>query len=193
MPEWNNAGRGSAPLDPNAAARHRALAAGCAQGAANDDPGATAVRPVLPKFLLRGLSGSVFGRSFPLLGPVSVGRASECELLLRDDGLSRRHARLIPTAEGVQLEDLGSTNGCFINGARVLRGVARPGDEIVFDSVRFRLVDSTADDRRAMPVQIAATPGHRPVRALSRLRSPWLWTALATSSLVALVALAFLH
>ncbi|MGH8086513.1 MAG: FHA domain-containing protein [Lysobacter sp.] len=182
-----------AALDPNAAARHRALAAGCAQGAANDDPGATAVRPVLPQFILRGISGSVFGRSFPLIGPMSVGRASECELLLRDEGLSRRHARLIPTAEGVQLEDLGSTNGCFINGTRVVRGVARSGDEIVFDTVRFRLMGSAIDaSGRSMPVQVPATPGHRPVRALSSLLSPWLWTALAASSLVALVALAFL-
>ena len=50
------------------------------------------------------------------------------------------HARLLPTDEGVLVEDLGSTNGCFINGKRVLRGEARGGDEIGFDTLRFRLV-----------------------------------------------------
>jgi pSer/pThr/pTyr-binding forkhead associated (FHA) protein len=181
-----------AALDPTAAARHRALAAGCAQGAANDDPGATAVRPVLPQFVLRGISGSVFGRTFPLLGPMSVGRADECALQLGDEGLSRRHARLIPTADGVQLEDLGSTNGCFINGARVLRGVARSGDEIVFDAVRFRVLGPASEaGLRRRPMQITATPGRRPA-AVVVLGSAWLWTALAASSLVVLVALAFL-
>lgn len=176
------------------AARHRAVAAGCAQDAANDDPGATAVRPVLPKFILRGLSNSVFGRNFPLLGPMSVGRASDCELTLRDDGLSRRHARLIPTAEGVQLEDLGSTNGCFINDTRVLRGMARAGDEIVFDNVRFRLLGTAQGaNGRDQPVQVPAVPGHRQRRMASPLGSPWLWTGLAACCLVALVALVFLR
>lgn len=182
-----------ASLDPTAAARRRALETRCAHDAANDDPGATAVRPVLPKFILRGVSGSVFGRMFPMVGPMSVGRASECELLLREDGLSRRHARLIPTAEGVQLEDLGSTNGCYINGKRVLRGMARPGDEIGFDNVRFRLVGTAhGDSDRGEPVQVLAMPGHRPDRSIATLRSPWAWTTLAISCLVVLMALAFL-
>lgn len=182
-----------AAIDPFAAARRRVLAEGCARGAANDDPGATAVRPVLPKFILRGMSGSVFGRSFPLLGPMSVGRAGECEMLLREGGLSRRHARLIPTAEGLQLEDLGSTNGCYINGKRVLRGMARAGDEIAFDSLRFLLVDTVHDgSSRVESVQVLAMPGRRSVRAVSPFWSPWLWTGLATSCLVALMALAFL-
>jgi len=180
-----------AALDPSAAARRQALAEGCALGAANDDPGATAVRPVLPKFILRGMSGSVFGRSFPLLGPMSVGRSTECELLLHEDGLSRRHARLVPTAEGVHLEDLGSTNGCYINNERVLRGIARAGDEIGFDDVRFRLVGTvqTGDGSAAGPVQVPATVGRRPARVSW---TPWLWTGLGASFLVALVALAFL-
>lgn len=52
-----------------------------------------------------------------------VGRdpeASPLALRLRDYGnLSRRHARLRPTAEGMWIEDLGSTNGVFINGQRL--------------------------------------------------------------------------
>jgi len=106
---------------------------------ANDDPGATAVRPVVPKFVLRGVSGEGFGRSYPLLGPTVVGRAPECGLRLEASGLSRQHARLVMTTEGIQLEDLGSTNGSFINGKRVQRGLAKPGDEIGFDVLRFRV------------------------------------------------------
>ena len=197
-----------AALDPTVAARQRSMssrwAQGLANGAANDDPGVTAVRAVLPKFVLRGVSGSVFGRTFPLLGPVSIGRVAECELRLHDEGLSRRHARLVPIDAGVQIEDLGSSNGCYINGERVLRGIARAGDEIGFDDVRFRLAASASVE----PTQVHAMPGHRPVRHSPwnwlpqqgwasrvdgvRAVSPWAWTGLAAIGLVTLVAQAFL-
>lgn len=102
---------------------------------ANDDPGATAVRVAVPRYFLRALDAG--GRNHPISGPVLVGRARDCQVRLEDDGLSRRHARLLPTNEGLQVEDLGSTNGTTLNGKRILRGVARPGDEIAFDGQRF--------------------------------------------------------
>jgi pSer/pThr/pTyr-binding forkhead associated (FHA) protein len=106
---------------------------------ANDDPGVTAIRPVLPRFVLRGVSAEAIGRSHPVSGPVTVGRASDCGVRLGTSGLSRHHARLIPTNDGLQLEDLGSTNGSFINGERVQRGMVQVGDELGFDVMRFRL------------------------------------------------------
>lgn len=114
--------------------------------AANDESGLTTVRPVLPKFVLRCISGAGLGRSYPLAGLTTVGRASECVLQLEDTGLSRQHARLIPTNDGIQIEDSGSTNGTFLNGKRIQSGMARAGDEISFDTVRFRLLDSTRSE-----------------------------------------------
>ena len=105
---------------------------------ANDDPGATAIRVAVPRFFLRGLGED--GRSLPVTAATVVGRARDCQMRLDDDGLSRRHARLLPTAEGLQVEDLGSTNGTTINGKRVQRALARPGDEVAFDALRFRVV-----------------------------------------------------
>lgn len=126
-----------ASIESAAAVRHQA---GRLPESANDDPGATAVRPVLPRYALRGVSGEAFGRTYPIHGVTSVGRASECDLRLDEAGMSRMHARLLPTDDGVLVEDLGSTNGCFINGKRVLRGDVRVGDELGFDTLRFRLV-----------------------------------------------------
>jgi pSer/pThr/pTyr-binding forkhead associated (FHA) protein len=107
----------------------------------SDDVGTTTVRAALPKFALRAQSGRILGRTFPLTGATMVGRAPECQLRLDDTSLSRKHAKLIPTNEGVVIEDLGSTNGSFHNGKRVQRAVAQPGDEIGFDTVRFQLLE----------------------------------------------------
>jgi hypothetical protein len=146
---------------------------------ANDDPGATAVRPVVPRFVLRGVSGEGFGRSHPLLGPTVVGRAPDCNLRLDANGLSRQHARLVLTAGGVQVEDLGSTNGTFINGKRVQRGIAVAGDEIGFDQLRFRL---TAPGKQE-PVAVAASATDKPRARIS----PWWWVGMAVVGLGAIV------
>ena len=127
-------------METPAAVRHQAGIAGRMPESANDDPGATAVRPVLPRYVLRGVSGEAFGRTYPIHGSTTVGRAPECSLSLDEPGMSRMHARLLPVDDGVLLEDLGSTNGCFLNGKRVLRGEAHVGDEIGFDTLRFRLI-----------------------------------------------------
>jgi pSer/pThr/pTyr-binding forkhead associated (FHA) protein len=106
-----------------------------------DDVGTTTVRAALPKYALRAQNGRNLGRVYPLTGATVVGRAPECQLRLDDTSLSRKHAKLIPTNEGVVLEDLGSTNGSFHNGKRTQRAIAQPGDEIGFDAVRFTLFE----------------------------------------------------
>jgi pSer/pThr/pTyr-binding forkhead associated (FHA) protein len=123
---------------------------------ANDDMGATMVRAALSKYALRAQTGRMLGRNFGLAGATTVGRAPECQLRLEEASLSRKHARLIPTEGGVIVEDLGSTNGSFVNGERVQRAVAKPGDEIGFDTLRFRLFEVgkdeiTASDAAAQP------------------------------------------
>ncbi|GAB6195241.1 hypothetical protein PAGU2595_005420 [Lysobacter xanthus] len=113
---------------------------------ANDELFATTVRPALSKFVLRGMTGQLFGRSFPLAGMASVGRAPESTLRLDENGISRAHARLVPTETCIQIEDLGSTNGTFLNGKRILRGEARTGDEIGFDTLRFRVLSTVPSE-----------------------------------------------
>ncbi len=114
--------------------------------AANDGAGVTAVRAALPRYVMRTVSGKGFGRNYPVAGTTVIGRAPDCTIRLDETGISRMHARLIPTDEGVQLEDLGSTNGSFINGKRVLSGEAKVGDEIAFDTARFRLAAATSSE-----------------------------------------------
>jgi len=59
-----------------------------------------------------------------------IGRLAEADISIDADSVSRRHARLCLGDEGWQLEDLGSTNGSFVNEERVDRRVLRDGDVI---------------------------------------------------------------
>jgi hypothetical protein len=52
-------------------------------------------------------------------GENSLGSSEANDLVLAVEGVSRRHARLQVGAEGVELEDLASTNGSFVNGCRI--------------------------------------------------------------------------
>ncbi len=168
-----------AAIEAPVALRHHHGKPGKLPDSANDDPGATAVRPVLPRYVLRGVSGALSGRSFPLHGLAVVGRAPECGVRIDQPGLSRLHARLLPTDAGVQLEDLGSTNGITINDRRVLRGEARVDDEIGFGTLRFRLVAPGQTE------QVPAVPMPRP--PASSL-SPWRWLGGAAAAAAALWA-----
>ncbi len=71
---------------------------------------------------------------------VTVGRGSQNEIPLdADDFASARHARIEPRRDGVWVEDVGSTNGTFVNGARVTKPRRlSPGDVIRVGSTDLR-------------------------------------------------------
>jgi pSer/pThr/pTyr-binding forkhead associated (FHA) protein len=110
------------------------------RAAAVDDSGATKVRMAVPKFVLRGVSGAAFGKTYPVPGAVVIGRQQDCDISVPTEEISRRHAQVKPTADGLLVEDLGSANGTFINGKRVQTGLMRPGEELRLDTIRFLLV-----------------------------------------------------
>lgn len=172
-----------AAMESVAAVLHHVGPSGSIPRSANDDPSVTAVRLVLPQYVLRGVSGSVFGRNIPLLAATTIGRSQKCNLQIDESGLSRIHARVIPGGDGVQLEDLGSTNGTYINDKRVVRGVAKVGDEIGFDTVRFRLTASN---------QAEPATDDEPERSAVRRKRRWLVPALVIAGVLAACALVFL-
>src|SRR5688572_6209575 len=63
-------------------------------------------------------SGPSEARQLVVEGEAVLGR-EDADIAIDDEQISRRHARVRPTAGGLEVEDLGSTNGTFVNGARI--------------------------------------------------------------------------
>ncbi len=113
-----------------------------------DEAARTRVRNTLPKYMLRGVSGATFGKTFALSGSMVIGRQADSDIPVPAEEISRHHARLQVTADGVLVEDMNSANGTFINDKRVQSGVLRPGEELRLDTVRFMLVAPGMDARQ---------------------------------------------
>lgn len=155
---------GASPLPASVMAAAQAMGEG--------DIGATRVRAAAPKFVLRGVSGAIFGKVYPVTGPTSIGRSAECDIAIAVEEISRRHASVKPTPEGLAVEDLGSSNGTYINNKRVQAGQLLPGDELRLDQVRFMLVApgmemQQAQQRGVQPAPAAAETGGGWVRPLA--------------------------
>ncbi len=81
-------------------------------------------------------------------GVVRVGSSPESDLCLADGLVSRHHALLTVSADGVVVEDRGSTNGSFINGHRIRRGILEMGSSLRLGSFRLGVERQDPDDVR---------------------------------------------
>ena len=127
-----------------------------------DEAARTRVRNTLPKYMLRGVSGATFGKTFALTGTMVIGRQADSDIPVPAEEISRHHARLQVTADGVLVEDMSSANGTFINDKRIQNGLLKPGEELRLDTVRFMLVAPGMDAKqqataRTEPANAAAT------------------------------------
>ncbi len=68
---------------------------------------------------LRVSRGKQEGLTLPLGEGIKIGRAADCQLILDDDYVSTRHAQIVRTDTGYLVEDLGSTNGTYLNNERI--------------------------------------------------------------------------
>ena len=101
-------------------------------------------------FVLRGLD---VGKLITLDQAETIaGRDPDCQIVLTDEGISRRHARFAQTGSYYLIEDLGSTNGVFVNGVKVDRAVLADGDKILLG--RFTVLKYSQQDELELDYQL---------------------------------------
>jgi len=93
--------------------------------------------------MLYTLSSVEGEQSFDLKPGVAqvIGRALTSDIPVFDPTISRRHAALTTDDTGVEVRDLGSSNGTFVNGAKASKARITAGDVIAFGKVSFRIIE----------------------------------------------------
>jgi transcriptional regulator with GAF, ATPase, and Fis domain len=74
-----------------------------------------------------------------LTGKVRIGRATDNDLVLGDDTVSRHHCEVSPSSSGVRVRDLGSDNGTYVESARVTDAIAPVGSILSLGAVKIAL------------------------------------------------------
>ncbi|MEB2310658.1 MAG: DUF4388 domain-containing protein [Sorangiineae bacterium] len=93
---------------------------------------------------LRFISGKYQGGEFPLEHDqeIIVGRSSDLDMVLVEEMVSRKHARIRVAGSQITIEDLGSTNGTFVNGEKIQSAQLREGDRVLIGTSILKLVTS---------------------------------------------------
>jgi pSer/pThr/pTyr-binding forkhead associated (FHA) protein len=90
-------------------------------------------------FTLVAMDGPLMGQRYPLGMPIELGRECQQVPMGFDTSASRKHARIEPAGMFVNVSDLGSTNGTFVNGQRVTNATAKNGDIVKVGATSFRI------------------------------------------------------
>ena len=116
------------------------------------------------QWALRFISGKYQGGEFPLRPhrEIIIGRSSDLDMVLVEDMVSRKHAKITTDDTVVTIQDLGSTNGTFVNGEKISKAELKEGDRILIGTSIIKLVFVDGD--------ATSQPDARPRRARS-----WRW------------------
>jgi pSer/pThr/pTyr-binding forkhead associated (FHA) protein len=107
--------------------------------------------------ILEIVEGDDAGRQTPLTGSIEIGREASLALPLDDEQTSRRHARVEAQGDHAVVEDLGSTNGTYLNGQPIEgQRTLRPGDRLRVGLTVFEL--RTAADVQRQPSAVIPVP-----------------------------------
>jgi ABC-type multidrug transport system ATPase subunit len=112
-----------------------------------------------PMFKLILKDGAKAGQEFELSNPeIVVGRESGVDILLSTPAVSRRHARLIRQGDSYAIEDLGSSNGTFVNGQKIdITTALKSGDKIRFGQAVELTFEGPPPQEKPQPSAVAET------------------------------------
>ena len=160
-----------------------------------DDSGTQVIRPPAGESLrvqfkaidLEVISGPDEGQSARYSLPtLRIGTAADNDVILTDRAVSRHHAEIRMTPEGLLLQDLGSTNGTFIGQLRVTEAYLAPETECLFGYTTISIRQRTEERHVAIPKQnslgglVGASKRMRELYGMLRMVAPTPTTILIT-------------
>jgi pSer/pThr/pTyr-binding forkhead associated (FHA) protein len=125
--------------------------------------------------VLIGQTGPLNGQRWQIEREMIFGRDESCDVVIADRQVSRFHARLTPTAEGVLLEDLGSKNGTFRNGDRLEAPVILSDGDLLQVSLIQHFVFLSSDATVPLELDMLPDQGVQPRRLYLDTRSRRVW------------------
>jgi len=110
------------------------------------------------RYGLRFISGKYQGGEYPLGEgqEIVIGRSSELDMVLVEEMVSRKHARIALTDGVITIEDLGSTNGTFVNGEKVDRGTLKEGDRVLVGTNILKVMAIAQDGDQQLDLKAVA-------------------------------------
>lgn len=110
------------------------------------------------RHILTRVRGNNVGQVITLKQAIcDIGRYSDSQIWLRDDGVSRRHARIFPEGGGFVLQDLGSANGTFVEGRLIKQHRLNDGELIQLGPVAAFRYSITDEDQETLLRRLYAT------------------------------------
>lgn len=95
---------------------------------------------VTQKWFLQVIKGDHEGKKFPVTGSLTFGRSVKCELCFGDLELSRRHCEFFLVEDSLEVKDLGSANGVYVNREKVSTAVLQAGDQLQMGAVLLLVI-----------------------------------------------------
>jgi serine/threonine protein kinase len=94
------------------------------------------------RFVLRFVAGGFQGGEFPIFEgrAIVIGRSNACDINLIEEMVTHRHAQITTQGDKLWIEDLGSTNGTYVNGEKITRAPLRVGDRILIGTSIMKVV-----------------------------------------------------
>ncbi|MCL5985414.1 MAG: FHA domain-containing protein [Actinobacteria bacterium] len=84
---------------------------------------------------------------YPIYQKTTVGRSQDCDIMIDDIGVSRHHLMVTTEVDGsISIEDLGSTNGTYLNGEMITSSALHNGDEIVIGKTKLLFRINSRDE-----------------------------------------------
>jgi hypothetical protein len=98
---------------------------------------------------------------------IVIGRSSDLDMVLVEDMVSRKHAKISTHNGQVVIQDLGSTNGTFVNGEKIKKVRLKEGDRILIGTSIIKLITATGDAAGAQNMMSMPAPAMTPRRTIT--------------------------